>query len=220
MHARKLVSRTWKQVSRNLGPLWQPGVYNDSNAFVPRIVTRLTSQSKQVSLLPHLFSRILFSLFLLVHPAPPQVSFFPKTPPKLLFLIEERELARAGFWGGSGRDLPTGDKGISFTMALEIRSATFKKDIFSALPRRSSTECTKIARFSAVAAAIFTAPTQNRAIFKDPRCAISSAKKIASERRFSLRLKGTNLIPTAEFPAIPESAAKIASERRCAILVH
>ena len=82
------------------------------------------------------------------------------------------------------------------------------------------TECTKIARFSAVAAAIFTAPPQNRAIFKAPTCAISSAKKIASERRFSLRLKGTNLIPTAEFPAIPESAAKIASERRCAILVH
>ena len=81
-------------------------------------------------------------------------------------------------------------------------------------------ECTKIARFSAVAAAIFTAPPQNRAIFKAPRCAISSAKKIASERRFSLRLKGTNLILTAEFPAIPESAAKIASERRCAILVH
>ena len=81
-------------------------------------------------------------------------------------------------------------------------------------------ECTKIARFSAVAAAIFTAPPQNRSIFKAPRCAISSAKKIASERRFSLRLKGTNLIPTAEFPAIPESAAKIASERRCAILVH
>ena len=63
----------------------------------------------------------------------------------------------------------------------------------------------------AVAAAIFTAPPQNRAIFKAPTCAISSAKKIASERRFSLRLKGTNLIPTAEFPAIPESAAKIAS---------
>ena len=81
-------------------------------------------------------------------------------------------------------------------------------------------ECTKIARFSAVAAAIFTAPPQNRAIFKATRCAISSVKKIASERRFSLRLKGTNLIPTAEFPAIPESAAKIASERRCAILVH
>ena len=81
-------------------------------------------------------------------------------------------------------------------------------------------ECTKIARFSAVAAAIFTAPPQNRAIFKAPRCAISSAKKIASERRFSLRLKGRNLIPTAEFLAIPVSAAKIASERRCAILVH
>ena len=84
----------------------------------------------------------------------------------------------------------------------------------------TGTECTKIARFSAVAAAIFTAPPQNRAISKAPTCAISSAKKIASERRFSLRLKGTNLIPTAEFPAIPESAAKIASERRCAILVH
>ena len=81
-------------------------------------------------------------------------------------------------------------------------------------------ECTKIARFSAVAAAIFTAPLQNRAIFEAPRGAICSAKKIAGERRFSLPLKGTNLIPAAEFPAIPESAAKIASERRCAILVH
>ena len=30
----------------------------------------------------------------------------------------------------------------------------------------SAAECTKIARFSAVAAAIFTAPPQNRAIFK------------------------------------------------------
>ena len=85
---------------------------------------------------------------------------------------------------------------------------------------QSTSECTKIARFSAVAAAIFTAPPQNRAIFKAPRCAISSAKKIASDRRFSLRLKGTTFIPTAEFTAIPESAAKIASERRCAILVH
>ena len=83
-----------------------------------------------------------------------------------------------------------------------------------------TSECTKIARFSAVAAAIFTAPPQNRAIFEAPRSAICSAKKIASERRFSLRLKGTNLIPTAEFPAIPESAVKIASEWRCAILVH
>ena len=27
----KLVSRTSKQVSRNLGPLWQPGVYNNTN---------------------------------------------------------------------------------------------------------------------------------------------------------------------------------------------
>ena len=90
---------------------------------------------------------------------------------------------------------------------------------FNFRPPNGICEKKKIARFSAVAAAIFTAPPQNRAIFKAPRCAISSAKKIASERRFSLRLKGTNLIPTAEFPAIPESAAKIASERRCAILV-
>ena len=45
-------------------------------------------------------------------------------------------------------------------------------------------------------------------------------RKSLANRRFSLRLKGTNLIPTAEFPAIPESAAKIASEQRCAILVH
>ena len=43
---------------------------------------------------------------------------------------------------------------------------------------------------------------------------------IASEQRFSLRLKGTELIPTVEFPAIRESAVKIASERRRAILVH
>ena len=28
--ARKLVSRTSKQVSKHLGPLWQPGVYNDT----------------------------------------------------------------------------------------------------------------------------------------------------------------------------------------------
>ena len=32
----KLVSRASKQVSRNLGPLWQPGVYNDTNARVAR----------------------------------------------------------------------------------------------------------------------------------------------------------------------------------------
>ena len=31
--ARKLVSRTSKQVSRNLGPLWQPGVYNDTKVY-------------------------------------------------------------------------------------------------------------------------------------------------------------------------------------------
>ena len=99
----------------------------------------------------------------------------------------------------------------------ELQMPYFEQFFFSS---GEGPECTKIARFSAVAAAIFTAPPQNRAIFKAPTCAISPAKKIASERRFSLRLKGTNLIPTAEFPAIPESPAKIASERRCAILVH
>ena len=31
--AQKLVSRTSKQFSKNLGPLWQPGVYNDTNSF-------------------------------------------------------------------------------------------------------------------------------------------------------------------------------------------
>ena len=31
--ARKLVSRTWKQVLTNLGPLWQLGVYNDTNPY-------------------------------------------------------------------------------------------------------------------------------------------------------------------------------------------
>ena len=49
---------------------------------------------------------------------------------------------------------------------------------------------------------------------------ISSAKKIASEPRFSLRRKRVKMILAAEFLAIPSSAVKIASERRCAILVH
>ena len=56
--------------------------------------------------------------------------------------------------------------------------------------------------------------------FGTPRCAISSAKKIASEPRFLLRSKWVKLVLAAEFPAIPSSADKIASERRCAILVH
>ena len=60
----------------------------------------------------------------------------------------------------------------------------------------------------------------NRAIFEAPRCAISSAKKIASEPRFLLRRKWVKTVLAAEFPAIPSSAVKIASELRCAILVH
>ena len=45
-------------------------------------------------------------------------------------------------------------------------------------------ECTKIARFSAVAAAIiFTARGKSTRLFKAPRCAISSAKKISLANR-------------------------------------
>ena len=51
-------------------------------------------------------------------------------------------------------------------------------------------ECTKIARFSAAAVANFYRSPKNRAIFFEARrCAISSAKKIASELRFLLRRK-------------------------------
>ena len=46
------------------------------------------------------------------------------------------------------------------------------------------------------------------------------AIKNASARRFSLWLKRTKMIPTAGIPVIPESAMKIASEWRCAILVR
>ena len=84
----------------------------------------------------------------------------------------------------------------------------------------SGAECTKIMRFSAAAAAIFTAPKKIARCFEAPRCAISSAKKIASEPRFLLRIKWVKLVLAAEFPAIPSSAAKIASERQCTILVH
>ena len=81
-------------------------------------------------------------------------------------------------------------------------------------------ECTKIARFSAAVAAIFTAPQKIERFFEAPRCAISSAKKIASELRFLLRRKWAKMVLVAEFLAIPSSAIKIASERRYAILVH
>ena len=40
------------------------------------------------------------------------------------------------------------------------------------------------------------------------------------EPRFLLRRKWVQMALAAEFPAIPSSAVKIASERRCAILVH
>ena len=87
-------------------------------------------------------------------------------------------------------------------------------------PRGFQPECTKIARLPAAAAAIFTAPGKIARLFEAPRCAISSAKKIASEPRFLLRWKRVKMILAAEFLAKPSSAVKIASERRCAILVH
>ena len=66
----------------------------------------------------------------------------------------------------------------------------------------------------------FTAPQKVARAFEVPRCAISSAKKVASEPRFLPRRKWAKMVFAAEFPAIPSSAAKIASERRCAILMH
>ena len=71
--------------------------------------------------------------------------------------------------------------------------------------RRYGSECSKIARFSAISAAIFTAPPQN-CNFKAPRYAISLRSTVASERRLSLRLERIKLILIAEFRAIPESA--------------
>ena len=62
-------------------------------------------------------------------------------------------------------------------------------------------------------------PKESR-FFEAPRCTISSARKIACEPRFLLRRKWVKMVLAAEFPAIPSSAVKIASERRCAILVH
>ena len=60
--------------------------------------------------------------------------------------------------------------------------------------------------------------------FMAPRCAISLRLRIASERRsflrFKLNFQGTKPIPTVEFPAMPESAVKMASEWRCVMLVH
>ena len=45
--ARKLVSRTSKQVSKNLGPLWQPGVYNDTNTTGQKGVWFIQTQCLQ-----------------------------------------------------------------------------------------------------------------------------------------------------------------------------
>ena len=44
----KLVSRTSKQVSRNLGPLWQPGVYIDTNLCQLHAWTCTSNRDRQV----------------------------------------------------------------------------------------------------------------------------------------------------------------------------
>ena len=48
----KLGSRTSQQVSRNLGPLWQPGVYKDTKVcpFLRAACARMRGNSKQVNL--------------------------------------------------------------------------------------------------------------------------------------------------------------------------
>ena len=45
-------------------------------------------------------------------------------------------------------------------------------------------------------------------------------RKIASEPRFLLRRKWVKMVLAPEFPVVPSSAVKIASERRCTILVR
>ena len=49
--ARKLVSRTSKQVFEKLGPLWQPGVYNDTNHYSTRKRPECAGPCDSVSLL-------------------------------------------------------------------------------------------------------------------------------------------------------------------------
>ena len=73
----------------------------------------------------HLFLCILFSFFCPVRPTLPHAIFSPKIPSSgtshLLFLVEKREPAGAGFWGGSGRFRRTGKKGKSFFFGARKR---------------------------------------------------------------------------------------------------
>ena len=99
--------------------------------------------------------------------------------------------------------------------ALLDGSKNFRESAFSGTFSSPHTFCTPPYH-----GPIFTAPLKIARFFEASRCAISSAKKIASELRFLLRIKWVKVVLAAEFPAIPSLAAKIASERRCAILVH
>ena len=83
----------------------------------------------------------------------------------------------------------------------------------------TTSECTKIARFPAVAATTSTtAPPQNREILW-PQDPLPCDQKSLANGDFLCRELG-KLIPIAGVPAISVTAVDIASERRCAILVH
>ena len=70
----------------------------------------------------HFFLRIHFSFFRPVHPTLPQAIFFPKIPlsgtANLLFLVEKRQPAKAGFWGRFWTRSPHRKKGKSFLFCL------------------------------------------------------------------------------------------------------
>ena len=102
-----------------------------------------------------------------------------------------------------------------------LSTPVFKKSFREFGLKCPRAECTPKSRDSLRPRRRFLPLPQNIArFFGAPRCAQSSAKKIASEPRFLLRRKRVKMVLVAEFPAIPSSAVKIASERRCATLVH
>ena len=72
-------------------------------------------------------------------------------------------------------------------------------------------ECTKIAQFSAVAAAIFTAPEKSRDFLRPQDARFPLRRRSLASRDFSQ----VNMILAAESPAIASSVVEIASEQRC-----
>ena len=98
--------------------------------------------------------------------------------------------------------------GCSAILLLHLKNPRIPRKSAATRVARHVLSAPKIARFSAAAAAIFTAPPKIARFFEAPRCAISSAKKIASEPRFLLRRKWVKMVLAAEFPAIPSSAMR------------